>query len=175
MKTTEELLAFAAMYGWYLARATIGQPFDHTSFLKNYIDQLKREATDPKNLGESFINFQAAKYRRHFYNNLSSRLCNIQGWCFFFSSSRRHTSWNCDWSSDVCSSDLDPGAGRRHGAGARRLRRRGRARRGGPGVRRLERQPRHRSRRLGWRLGVPRRVASLRLSRCSPRDRKSVV
>src|SRR6266481_2180321 len=23
-----------------------------------------------------------------------------------FSSRRRHTSWNCDWSSDVCSSDL---------------------------------------------------------------------
>src|SRR6266568_1883190 len=27
---------------------------------------------------------------------------------FFFSSRRRHTSWNCDWSSDVCSSDLRP-------------------------------------------------------------------
>src|SRR6267143_3442067 len=25
---------------------------------------------------------------------------------FFFSSRRRHTSWRCDWSSDVCSSDL---------------------------------------------------------------------
>src|SRR5689334_23900639 len=25
---------------------------------------------------------------------------------FVFSSSRRHTRWNCDWSSDVCSSDL---------------------------------------------------------------------
>src|SRR3989338_6624366 len=25
---------------------------------------------------------------------------------FFFSSGRRHTIWNCDWSSDVCSSDL---------------------------------------------------------------------
>src|SRR5438309_12124827 len=35
---------------------------------------------------------------------------------FFFSSRRRHTRWNCDWSSDVCSSDLarwgdDPAAG----------------------------------------------------------------
>src|SRR6266568_5817346 len=30
--------------------------------------------------------------------------CNIV--CFFFSSRRRHTRWNCDWSSDVCSSDL---------------------------------------------------------------------
>src|SRR5712692_12071473 len=26
--------------------------------------------------------------------------------CLFFSSRRRHTRWNCDWSSDVCSSDL---------------------------------------------------------------------
>src|SRR5689334_19326099 len=26
-------------------------------------------------------------------------------WFFFFSSRRRHTRWNCDWSSDVCSSD----------------------------------------------------------------------
>src|SRR6266481_416363 len=25
---------------------------------------------------------------------------------FFFSSRRRHTRWNCDWSSDLCSSDL---------------------------------------------------------------------
>src|SRR5207237_5353041 len=34
--------------------------------------------------------------------------------CFFFSSRRRHTSFKCDWSSDVCSSDLvtvaDPGS-----------------------------------------------------------------
>src|SRR6201992_2569405 len=33
---------------------------------------------------------------------------------FFFPSRRRHTRWNCDWSSDVCSSDLiltaDPSA-----------------------------------------------------------------
>src|SRR6266481_8977390 len=28
---------------------------------------------------------------------------------FFFSSRRRHTRWNCDWSSDVCSSDLGAG------------------------------------------------------------------
>src|SRR5689334_24764776 len=26
--------------------------------------------------------------------------------CFFFSSRRRHTRWYCDWSSDVCSSEL---------------------------------------------------------------------
>src|SRR5689334_24266464 len=30
---------------------------------------------------------------------------------FFFSSRRRHTRWNCDWSSDVCSSDLSPRRG----------------------------------------------------------------
>src|SRR5579862_6254346 len=29
---------------------------------------------------------------------------------FFFSSRRRHTRWNCDWSSDVCSSDLSKNA-----------------------------------------------------------------
>src|SRR6266487_6772138 len=28
---------------------------------------------------------------------------------FFFSSRRRHTRWTGDWSSDVCSSDLEPG------------------------------------------------------------------
>src|SRR3954462_1383520 len=28
--------------------------------------------------------------------------------CFFFSSRRRHTRLSCDWSSDVCSSDLRP-------------------------------------------------------------------
>src|SRR6266853_4315593 len=32
--------------------------------------------------------------------------CNI---CFFFSSRRRNTSFDCDWSSDVCSSDLPTG------------------------------------------------------------------
>src|SRR6266508_5459697 len=29
-------------------------------------------------------------------------------YCFFFSSRRRHTRWPRDWSSDVCSSDLEP-------------------------------------------------------------------
>src|SRR5260221_1069414 len=33
--------------------------------------------------------------------------CDCQSWlCFFFSSRRRHTRSLCDWSSDVCSSDL---------------------------------------------------------------------
>src|SRR2546430_4074716 len=30
---------------------------------------------------------------------------------FFFSSRRRHTRFDCDWSSDVCSSDLEASAG----------------------------------------------------------------
>src|SRR6266702_525736 len=35
-------------------------------------------------------------------------LCKMElfGFCFFFSSRRRHTRWPRDWSSDVCSSDL---------------------------------------------------------------------
>src|SRR5688572_32225767 len=37
--------------------------------------------------------------------------------CFFFSSRRRHTRFDCDWSSDVCSSDLGP----REGTELRRL------------------------------------------------------
>src|SRR2546430_9737632 len=32
---------------------------------------------------------------------------------FFFSSRRRHTRFDCDWSSDVCSSDLPPPRGPR--------------------------------------------------------------
>src|SRR2546430_9077364 len=30
----------------------------------------------------------------------------VNGLVFFFSSRRRHTRFDCDWSSDVCSSDL---------------------------------------------------------------------
>src|SRR5260221_14499239 len=36
-------------------------------------------------------------------------------WFFFFSSRRRHTRSLCDWSSDVCSSDLDRRECRRAG------------------------------------------------------------
>src|SRR5256885_15847245 len=42
---------------------------------------------------------------------------------FFFSSRRRHTRLQGDWSSDVCSSDLEP-AGLRHGRVAMELARR---------------------------------------------------
>src|SRR5579862_10064699 len=40
---------------------------------------------------------------------LSLLSVNLTSSFFFFSSRRRHTSWNCDWSSDVCSSDLRDG------------------------------------------------------------------
>src|SRR2546430_2992137 len=41
------------------------------------------------------------------------------GFVFFFSSRRRHTRFDCDWSSDVCSSDL-PLAGNASLPGLRR-------------------------------------------------------
>src|SRR2546430_9604111 len=34
-------------------------------------------------------------------------MCPCLLFCFFFSSRRRHTRFDCDWSSDVCSSDLE--------------------------------------------------------------------
>src|SRR3989338_9872716 len=34
-------------------------------------------------------------------------MSNMESWVEFFPSGRRHTGWNCDWSSDVCSSDLE--------------------------------------------------------------------
>src|SRR2546430_11562099 len=36
---------------------------------------------------------------------------------FFFSSRRRHTRFDCDWSSDVCSSDLGAGSASRRPLG----------------------------------------------------------
>src|SRR5439155_11463998 len=52
---------------------------------------------------------------------------------FFFSSRRRHTRWPRDWSSDVCSSDLEPSRVpyRAKARGGRRQGRRGDARRMG--------------------------------------------
>src|SRR6266568_6545307 len=52
---------------------------------------------------------------------------------FFFSSRRRHTRWNCDWSSDVCSSDLATGQEKTSGAVGDGLRR-GRCKAPGCGV-----------------------------------------
>src|SRR2546427_8691728 len=45
----------------------------------------------------------------------------VRGWpFFFFSSRRRHTRFDCDWSSDVCSSDLDLSAKLGHHLRSRR-------------------------------------------------------
>src|SRR2546427_4428509 len=43
----------------------------------------------------------AGRTQRNFAKTYVSR-----AWFFFFSSRRRHTRFDCDWSSDVCSSDL---------------------------------------------------------------------
>src|SRR5256886_8199436 len=42
----------------------------------------------------------------------------VYGYLFFFSSRRRHTRFDCDWSSDVCSSDLRYGIATAHGFAA---------------------------------------------------------
>src|SRR5690242_21718670 len=42
--------------------------------------------------------------------------CSFCYFCFFFSSRRRHTRLTCDWSSDVCSSDLQHRLGLNCGA-----------------------------------------------------------
>src|SRR2546430_6472328 len=41
-----------------------------------------------------------------YFVRLSQRYLYIDSIFFFFSSRRRHTRFDCDWSSDVCSSDL---------------------------------------------------------------------
>src|SRR2546430_11533280 len=40
------------------------------------------------------------------YSSQSPTIINLCHIIFFFSSRRRHTRFDCDWSSDVCSSDL---------------------------------------------------------------------
>src|SRR5689334_4287305 len=77
---------------------------------------------------------------------------------FYFSSRRRHTNWNCDWSSDVCSSDLVASAQGRspcRGRAPLRARRRARAARlDDPAG--IASHPRHRS---DGERGVPRALA----------------
>src|SRR2546430_5814286 len=46
--------------------------------------------------------------RRERCSNDHRLLSSKQSSIFFFSSRRRHTRFDCDWSSDVCSSDLHP-------------------------------------------------------------------
>src|SRR2546427_853916 len=53
-----------------------------------------------------------------FYYFLNCLLCSIF-FFFFFSSRRRHTRFDCDWSSDVCSSDLPCSLGARRRAAKR--------------------------------------------------------
>src|SRR2546430_14640916 len=48
-----------------------------------------------------------------FYTEIMHSVC----FFFFFSSRRRHTRFDCDWSSDVCSSDLETIAKEIYGAG----------------------------------------------------------
>src|SRR6478736_5120840 len=48
---------------------------------------------------------------------MSSRNVYLSPDALFLSSRRRHTSFDCDWSSDVCSSDLPGPGGPRSGAG----------------------------------------------------------
>src|SRR6266481_8430175 len=64
---------------------------------------------------------------------------------FFFTSRRRHTRWNCDWSSDVCSSDLRAVSGRRRSRRrADRRRSRGASRKGRSEERRVGKECRSR-------------------------------
>src|SRR2546430_9271027 len=44
----------------------------------------------------------------HFLIRLDYSFIFLSVFFFFFSSRRRHTRFDCDWSSDVCSSDLPP-------------------------------------------------------------------
>src|SRR5438309_14850 len=46
------------------------------------------------------------QYATNICNGKAVTVGRAQNVFFFFSSRRRHTRWNCDWSSDVCSSDL---------------------------------------------------------------------
>src|SRR5688572_32496401 len=39
-------------------------------------------------------------------SNIEKKVVELSVFMFFFSSRRRHTRFDCDWSSDVCSSDL---------------------------------------------------------------------
>src|SRR2546430_7187281 len=43
-------------------------------------------------------------------HDYTTKLKTYRAFLFFFSSRRRHTRFDCDWSSDVCSSDLSLGA-----------------------------------------------------------------
>src|SRR5690348_18127041 len=113
---------------------------------------------------------------------------------FFFSSRRRHTRWTGDWSSDVCSSDLDGREELPYGSGDLVVSDLGRL--GVLGLRQqgeLGEKPqvhflgglppgkeRHQLSRLGWRLGSRQRLdvrghSGPEGAHVERRDRKSVV
>src|SRR2546430_4131366 len=50
--------------------------------------------------------YSRADMREQGYSQSIRTLNTLTLLCFFFSSRRRHTRFDCDWSSDVCSSDL---------------------------------------------------------------------
>src|SRR5256886_7619137 len=57
-----------------------------------------------RTVADDFV-FDRFNRRKETATPLSSKPTTTSG-CFFFSSRRRHTRFDCDWSSDVCSSDL---------------------------------------------------------------------
>src|SRR5476649_396452 len=69
-------------------------------------------------LDESVADYRRALNLDPSYSNVYSNLViSLVALFFFFSSRRRHTRSLCDWSSDVCSSDLDDLDAPRSGAG----------------------------------------------------------
>src|SRR5205085_11495874 len=63
-----------------------------------------RERSEAEVIAETAIEFRLVGGGLHWAENdiiASGGMCS-----FFFSSRRRHTRFDCDWSSDVCSSDL---------------------------------------------------------------------
>src|SRR2546430_260526 len=57
-------------------------------------------------LGENYRKLRLSLSMITFLYTYSGIMTCIVGCFFFFSSRRRHTRFDCDWSSDVCSSDL---------------------------------------------------------------------
>src|SRR2546430_3310253 len=74
----------------------------HLGFLAGQIGRLNTTSTTPVIAGDS-VEMDAVGARR--LSPLRRGLA-IDS-TVFFSSRRRHTRFDCDWSSDVCSSDLD--------------------------------------------------------------------
>src|SRR6516164_11277905 len=64
------------------------------TLLSKYLDIISREVNSHGGTIDKFI---------------GDAVMAFWGALFFFSSRGRHTRWNCDWSSDVCSSDLRMG------------------------------------------------------------------